>query len=262
MTGVVVLRGYIDWVKASGASPQTLRLRLHYLGRLAAAHPDRRLLDLSPTDLLGFLSHDGWKPETRKSARAAVRSFYRWAHDVELIERDPSAKLPRVAVPASVPRPTPEDVFIDALLSAKRRERLMALLAGYGGLRRGEIARLHTDDITGDEVRIRGKGERIRTVPLHPRIMMELAWVPPGWVFPNHRTGSHLTPQYVGDLLTELLGPGWSGHTLRHRFATRGWAATKDLFALQEALGHSKPETTKKYTEIPKQAIRDLVFGV
>jgi len=41
------------------------------------------------------------------------------------------------------------------------------------------------------------------------------------------------------------------GHTLRHRYASRAYAGTRDLRAVQTLLGHSKPETTLRYTAIP-----------
>ena len=67
-----------------------------------------------------------------------------------------------------------------------------------------------------------------------------------GWLFPGQVDG-HLSPDYVGTLLRRLLGRGYSAHTLRHRFASRAYAGTRDLLAVQNLLGHSKPETTQRY---------------
>lgn len=255
------LGDYMSWVKASGAAPETLRLRRYYLQRLADVYAPIPLTELTPLQLTDYLAYDRWSAETRKSARSAVRSYYRWALDMEIISRDPSRKLPPVRIPAGKPRPTPESIFEDALSGADRRERLMILLAGYAGLRRAEIARIHTDHISGGELRVNGKGGRVRIVPLHPRILNELRAVSPGYVFPGQISG-HLSPGHVGVLIKRLLGPDWTTHTLRHRFATRAYAAERDLLAVQTLLGHSKPETTRRYTAIPDGALHAAVLAV
>ncbi|MBA2774731.1 MAG: site-specific integrase [Nocardioidaceae bacterium] len=51
-----------------------------------------------------------------------------------------------------------------------------------------------------------------------------------------------------------MLGAGWSGHKLRHRFATTAYAAERDLLAVQQLLGHSRPEVTARYTALPGDA--------
>lgn len=252
---------YIVWLKASGASPDTIRLRRFYIRRLAERHPGVSLLDLTVSDLADFLACDSWCPETRRSVRCTLRSFYRWALDAELISRSPAHKLPPIRIPAAMPRPTNEQVVVEALATADPRMRRMIVLAAYAGLRRSEIARLHTDDLTDGHLTIKGKGGKVRRIPAHPRIIAELAGVPSGYVFPGH-VGGHLAPSYVGQLLSAHLGAPWTGHTLRHRFATRAYAVDRDLLAVQQLLGHSSPTTTRRYTAIPDDALMTAVMGV
>ena len=38
-----------------------------------------------------------------------------------------------------------------------------------------------------------------------------------------------------------------------------GYAGTRDLFAVQELLGHSRPETTRRYVRLPDDAVRAAV---
>lgn len=259
---------YARWLMAGGRSRSTVYLRLTYLRRLTRAYPNRDLLELNAGDLVGFLAREDWSPETRKSARAAVRGFYSWALDDERIMVDPSRRLATVPVPAGQPRPAPDDVVMAALGAAVGADRLMLLLAAYAGLRISEIARVHTDDLLGDVLRVTGKGGRVRHVPIHPVLHAELLMLPPGWAIPggygrHERSGDHITATNVGKRLKALLGgQQWTAHTLRHRFASKCYSAERDIRAVQVLLGHSKVETTQRYTAIPDGALRAAVLAV
>lgn len=260
------LAAYSRHLRAAGVSPGTLRLRLHYLERLAETlGPD--LLAATPGDLEQFLGRARWAPETRKSARATLLGFYRWATDEDLVEVDPARRLPPVRVPRPMPRPVPLPVFAGALRRADDRGRRALTLMRYAGLRRAEVAALHERDVVDladgtPALLVRGKGRVIRAVPLHPRVAEVLAGVR-GHVFPSSRTASgHITPDALGDLVSDLLGPGWSGHTLRHRAAADWYAVDRDLRAVQELLGHADVRTTQLYTPVPAGAMTRAVLGV
>jgi len=45
-------------------------------------------------------------------------------------------------------------------------------------------------------------------------------------------------------------------HKLRHRYASRGYAGTKDIRAVQEALGHASVATTQRYTAVTSREVR------
>lgn len=255
------LSAYEAWAKASGASAGTIRLRRHHLQALAREFEPTPLLELATTQLVEYLGRPGWTPETRKSARSAIRSFFSWAVDAEQLDRDPARKLPAVRVPIGRAKPAPERIFEKALSEADARGRRLLLLAAYAGLRRAEIARVHSDDIHDGELRVVGKGGRTRQVPLHPTIIEDLQQAPDGWLFPGNDDG-HLSPDYVGKLIKRMLGSGWTAHTLRHRFASRAYESERDLLAVQALLGHSKPETTKRYVAIPDGALKAAVMGI
>ncbi|KMM45617.1 hypothetical protein CWIS_09770 [Cellulomonas sp. A375-1] len=247
-TWAAALTLYVRHRRASGTSEGTIRLHRHYLRHLAryVAEP----YAATTPQLEDALSVRRWSPETRKSARAAVRAFYRWAHAAGHVAADPSASLPAVRVPAGAPRPTPEDVLARALALADRRGRLMLLLAARGGLRCSEVAQVHTRDLAGSVLYVHGKGGKTRRVPVVDAELLYAIRAADGWLFPG-RTGGHLAPCTVGDLLGELLPDGWTGHTLRHRFASRAYAGTRDLGAVQDLLGHARPETTRRYVVVP-----------
>jgi len=135
----------------------------------------------------------------------------------------------------------------------------MILLGASAGLRRAEIARLHSGHLIarpdGLWLRITGKGGRTRMVPVSEPLAGLLQALPSGYVFPGREDG-HLSAGHVGVTLGRLLGAGWTGHKLRHRFATTAYAAERDLLAVQQLLAHSRPEVTARYTAIPGDALR------
>lgn len=249
---------YATHLRAARRSSGTIRLHRHYLRRLADRA--RSPWTVTTNDLRRFLDVPGWAPETQKSARAAVVAFYRWALAEGHIDVDPTAALSPVTVPAGVPRPAPETALRRALATADTRERTMLLLAAYAGLRCAEIAQVHHDDLTEGMLYVTGKGGKVRIVPVeHPELVAAFARAK-GYLFPG-RVDGHLSPGYVTKLLSEVLPDGWTGHALRHRFATRSYARNSDPFALGKVLGHSRPETTLRYVQVPHESLLRVVRG-
>lgn len=253
---------WVSWLLAGSFPASTLYLREYQLRRFAVDRPGLSPWEVTPDDLSRWMSAREWSPETRRTYRSALRSFYGWAHATGRTLQNPAALLPAVRRPTRAPRPTPEALVSETLAAADDRARLMVLLAARTGLRRGEIAQAHTDDLvttmTGPSLLVRGKGRRQRLVPLSGEVARALREVPPGWVFPGQVDG-HLSPGHVGKLMSSVLGQGWTAHTLRHRFATVAYAAQRDVFAVQQLLGHASPETTQIYVQLPDDALRAAV---
>lgn len=241
--------------RAAGRSEGTVRLHRHYLTGLASVYPSPWLL--TRPLLEAYMARPNWAPETRKSCRSAFVGFYRWAHGMGYVEDDPAMGLPAVSVPQAVARPAPEHL-VRRLVAGGGRVGIMAMLAAYCGLRRGEIARVHSRDLAGDELLVRGKGGKVRAVPVADARLLHIIASADGWLFPG-RDGGHLSPGHVGKLLSNAMPEGWTAHTLRHRMASVGYAHTRDLLAVGEVLGHSRPETTRRYIRLPDNARRAVV---
>ncbi|MFT4296533.1 MAG: tyrosine-type recombinase/integrase [Micropruina sp.] len=254
-----VLNDWLSWFAASDPSPETLRLRRYQLTRFAERHPD--LLAVTADDLTRWLGRPGWSTETRRSQLAALRSLYGWAHASGRIERDPSRLLPRIRPAQHQPRPAPERAIALGMLAADSRVQLMLTLAVRQGLRRGEIAQVHSDDLvedlTGWTLRVHGKGRKQRLVPLAQDVAEQLLGVE-GWAFPSP-TGGHLTAGHVGVLMARALPAPWTAHSLRHAFATKAWRKSRDLLALATILGHARPETTRRYVLADVADLRSVV---
>ena len=253
------------WMRAARQPDTTIKLRTYQVRRLARKHPDTSPWNLTLADLAGWLaSHYQWKPNTMRGYRGALCAFYSWAKRAGHVEHSPAALLPPVHVPRSKARPTPDIVLRQALAAGGERERLMVMLGAYEGLRRGEVSRVHTRDVEPDSdgwaLRVTGKGGHVRRVPLQPALALALRSLPPGFAFPGQIDG-HLSPEYVGKLVSRLMPTGWTMHTLRHRFATRAYAHDRDIVTLQELLGHASIATTRIYTEAPTGALRAAVMA-
>lgn len=253
------LDGFVQHLRAAGAADSTVRLRRMHLER-ALTWLGMPPWSATTPDLEAYLAAHEWAAETRKSVRSSLRAFYGWAEEAGHVEVDPSRRLPNVTVPQGKPKPAPDDVVERALASASERTRLMVMLAAYAGLRRAEIAGLHSDDVIGDVLRVTGKGGKTRIVPMHPHLVEALDGVR-GYVFPGD-DGGHLSPDWVGRVLSKVLGKGWTAHTLRHRFATRAYAGQRDILTVQQLLGHASVATTQRYTQVPDDALRRAVMSV
>lgn len=132
-------------------------------------------------------------------------------------------------------------------------------------MRRAEVAVCHRNDLLHDGVAwsilVHGKGGRQRVVPITDHLADALrAFCSHGYLFPGQIDG-HISAHYVGKQLSKLMPPGWSMHKLRHRYATRGYAATKDLMAVKDALGHASVATTQIYTAVARDDIRAVTEG-
>lgn len=257
-----------DWdgdLRAAHRPATTRGLRTYHLRRLGHDHPQRTPWDLQRGDLIRWLGERAWAAETRRSYRASIVLFYRWAHASGRIGVDPAHTLPTIRVPRGLPRPAPDDVVRAAVAVADERTTLMLQCLLQTGMRRGELARLHTRDVERDllgwSLRVTGKGGHTRDVPITDSLASAIQGRPAGWVFPGQIDG-HLSPRRVGELVSEALGPGWTAHTLRHRFATMAYAVERDLRATQELLGHARPETTAIYTKVPHEAKRKAALTV
>lgn len=257
-----------EWVtnlRAAGILPTTIRLRRQHLSQLVRMYPDRDPWDLTTGDLVAFMAAHAWSSSARYAARSSLRSFFKWLLDAGYASADPSAKLPVVRRRPANPHPLGDDEFEQAMAKADERERLILHLAAHAGLRRGEIARVRYRDVQrrsdGEWILVvHGKGDRERTIPIRNDIAEAIRARGPGYTFPGNDQG-HLSPDWVGRMIGELLPEGWSIHSARHRFATLAYERESDLFAVQKLLGHATPTTTQNYVMVSDDRLRRAMLA-
>lgn len=258
------IEGWTDTLKAAGLSAQTIKSRRYKMVHLAALLMPSGPEDVTTEQIVQTFARQQWKPETRKAYRNTISSFFRWLHKSGRRSDDPSLDVPRVKKPHAHPRPCPDRYIASAMEMATSSERLMIRLGAECGLRRGEIARVHSDDVVADSAGhsliVRGKGDKQRIVPL-PDDLAAIVMDANGYLFPG-RFGGHVEESYIGDHISRLLPDGYAAHTLRHRFATTAYAATHDLFVVAELLGHESVETTEHYVAMPDGRLREATAAV
>lgn len=258
------IEGWTDTLRAACLSAQTIKSRRYKMVHLAALLMPSGPEDVTTEQIVQVFARQQWKPETRKAYRNTISSFFRWLHKSGRRSDDPSLDVPRVKKPHAHPRPCPDRYIAVAMEMATSSERLMIRLGAECGLRRGEIARVHSDDVVADSAGrsliVRGKGDKQRIVPL-PDDLAGIIMDARGYLFPG-RFGGHVEESYVGDHISRLLPDGYAAHTLRHRFATTAYAATHDLFVVAELLGHESVETTEHYVAMPDGRLREATAAV
>lgn len=258
------INGWTDTLRAAGLSAQTIKSRRYKMVHLATLLMPSGPEDVTTEQIVQAFARQQWKPETRKAYRNTISSFFRWLHKSGRRSDDPSLDVPRVKKPHAHPRPCPDRYIAAAMEKATSSEKLMIRLGAECGLRRGEIARVHSDDVVADSAGqsliVRGKGDKQRIVPL-PDDLAGIIMDARGYLFPG-RFGGHVEESYVGDHISHLLPRGYAAHTLRHRFATTAYAATHDLFVVAELLGHESVETTEHYVAMPDGRLREAAAAV
>lgn len=254
---------------SAGRPLTTVKLRRSHLAHMA------RGLRCSPQNvttekLNAWFGQQVWKRETRRSYRSTVRSFYGFLFKAGVVEVDPTIDLPRIRPESPVARPAPDSAWHFALATADARVTIMLRLAAEAGLRRAEVAKVNVVDLRdGPRLLVHGKGSRDRVIPITDDLASVIArgaqghtpgMSPSGWLFPGHDDG-HLTPGWVGMLCARALPDSLTMHTLRHRFATRAYRATRNLRAVQILLGHASIVTTQRYLAVDDSEIRDAMLG-
>lgn len=257
---------HLSQITARGMSPLTVRARRSALRRLAAwlgAPP----MGASPAQVHAYLEarRRTVSSNTIRNELAHLRAYYSWLVRHDYRRDDPTAKVdtPRLVKPHV--QAADDDALAEALEQADPADRAILALSAFAGLRAAEVASLAWRDIDTRRATItvrRGKGGRTRVVGLSGPVQDALDALPhrEGPVIPRRdgRAG-HNAPYQVSKRASALLGGragGFTLHQLRHRFATVAYAGTRDLRAVQDALGHTSPATTAIYAHTRREALQ------
>jgi len=227
-----------------------------------------------------FLRQKGLQSRTLARHMAALRGFYAFLQEQNLIPENPAQFLENPKLPRLLPKAltVPE---VNKLLMAPKpntklgfRDKAMLELMYAAGLRVSELIALKPLDY--DEqvglLKIWGKGSKQRLVPIHLtagkwlntylKIWRQKFTPKEDYIFLN-RSGKALTRQGVWKIIKKYaklagLKQTISPHTLRHSFATHLLEGGADLRTVQILLGHADISATEIYTHIQTSRLLDI----
>ena len=256
-------------LKLQGKAEKTIEAYSRAIRRTAQFF-DRCPDDLTAEDLRTYfaalLETHSWS--TIKLDRCGLQFFYTHVLDkpwdwTKIVKPPRSTRLPDILTQPETHR----------LLGTVRklRYRVFFITLYSTGMRLGEGLALEVGDIDGSRLRIHvrgGKGRKDRYVPMPPAVytMLRRWWV-------THRNGRLLFPNPNGSpqAMQRAERPMDRGgvqsamraavndagitlritpHSMRHCFSTHMLELGVDLRELQVILGHTRPETTARYTHL------------
>ena len=263
---------HLEHSPLSGHSPRTyLGAVRAYLTWLQAAEVDGDPLadatakDWAARDYRSYLVTVAKRaPATVNKHLAALADFYTWrglGQPQGVKRHKPPQRAPKALDPRAKLR------YLRAVEACPRaRDRAIALLPLYAGTRIAETAALDVADVRlsarKGELHLVGKGEKSRTVPVHPQLRAALAaWLAerPSYagadstaLFLSGR-GARLTTDAVDDAIQGIvkaaaLADHVTSHVLRHTFGTELTRSGVDIVTVAELMGHASLETTRLYT--------------
>ncbi|MBK8338888.1 MAG: tyrosine recombinase XerD [Flavobacteriales bacterium] len=260
------------------------KLRSYAEAQQPALPPEGIALD----DLQAFVTtvaKQGAAATSQARLLSAVRSFYRGLRREKVVEHDPTELLesPRTGrtLPTFLSVKEIDEMVAAIDMSARLAHRDRALIETlYGcGLRVSELCglRLSWLHFADGFIRVVGKGDKERLVPIGPtamnqiiryrdeeRVHLPVQRTAADLLFLNAR-GSGLSRISVFNLVKRLavkagIRKTISPHTFRHSFATHLVEGGADLRAVQEMLGHASITTTEIYTHLDREYLRSNIM--
>ena len=283
MSSELTLRNLLDRylesvVFESGLAEMTLSAYAADLERYLLFLEEKGIDDLGTVHRDDVLAHLSALMEEGLCARSVARhlSAIRRFHTFTVNERLTSVNPALGFDSASMVRKLPHDLSaeeIDRMLEAPDtntpegiRDAAILELFYSCGLRISELANLPLHDVALEEsaVRVRGKGSKVRIVPLGSRVITRIqAWlrirgegitIQDSTLFLSTR-GRRMGRTSLWQIVkryarTANIGKNVTPHMLRHSFATHLLDHGADLRAVQEMLGHADIATTQIYTHV------------
>jgi integrase/recombinase XerC len=239
---------------------------------LAAGTPLEKLTSHHIRRYSATLHGRGLSGKSLRRMLSGWRGFFDFLGRQHLVTQNPVAGVRAPKSPKTLPAALSQDdaiqmVNIQGEDTFTLRDRAMFELFYSSGLRLSELVNLNPTDIDNGEVRVTGKGNKTRLIPVGTKALAAIkAW--------EHKrkdvikadetalfigkNGKRISPRMV-----QLQVKKWAvlqgieanmhPHVLRHSFASHMLQASQDLRAVQEMLGHASIASTQVYTHLDFQ---------
>lgn len=254
---------FIEDMQLRGLAESTQRAYVHYVAEFALyfkTGPEHLDLEAVRQYQLYLLNEKKMSAQAANVSMSALQTFY-----IDTLEMPwGKGSFPRARVGNKLP----------VVLSREEVELLFAYVEGircraalmlcYGaGLRISEAVAVKVSDIDSSRMMIRveqGKGGKDRYVMLSERLLEVLrsywrAARPAYWLFPSWHPERHISAATISTACREAaeksgLQKRVTPHTLRHSFATHLLENGVDTRVIQMLLGHTRIDTTARYTQV------------
>ena len=236
-------------------------------------------------DFLASLTDIGINARSQARLLSAIRSFYQFMKLDGYIEHDHTELLesPKLAMhlPDVLTLHEIDDIIdsIDMSKNEGQRNRAIIEVLYSCGLRVSELCSLKLSDLYIKEqfIRVTGKGDKQRLVPISSRAIDELEAyfldrnrisIKPGYedyIFISERLKKPLSRIMVFRMIKDAVKMAGvnktvSPHTFRHSFATHLLEGGANLRVIQAMLGHESIATTEIYTHIDSTRLREEII--
>jgi integrase/recombinase XerC len=224
----------------------------------------------------GSLLEQGLSPSTVYQRLSALSSFCNYLVKKGILADNPLKLLIRPKKGHRIPEFYSQDsinAWIDHKEVSPTPVSVMIHLLYATGIRRAELTGIRVRDLDFERslLRVRGKGNKERDVPLSADMVRDLQRfleereVPSPWLF-SRKNGDQLALTTVSKMVHKELSrePAFTGkkspHVLRHSLATHLLNRGADLNSIKELLGHTSLAATQVYThnsfEVLKKAYK------
>ncbi len=277
-----ILNEFFDYLLLErGLSKSSALSYLADLKDFKASIGSKNLLDAGKKDVLDHVGNLKSKYSSRSWLRkiSSLRSFYKFLGLNGYLKKDPTVYLEKVKIVKSIPKFLEQSEIskiMEASGSNVKDSLILRLLVLTGG-RISEILGLRKSDIdfSAKTLKIKGKGSKVRFVPLTDQILREVEEYIKHFLPSNQSVCKESRGLLFGGVRREAF---WQRlrkyaqkakvnkevfpHIFRHSLATIMLNNGANIRHVQEMLGHSSISTTEIYTHIGKKQLKSVYDGV
>jgi site-specific recombinase XerD len=205
-------------------------------------------------DFLSFVSSmQTYKPKTFHRIISTLSSFYRFLYSQEVVTANPLTGIDRPRIKQQEVKYLKHNQVLRLIDSIEdTRDKLIVRTIYATGVRVSELCNINIEDIDFDEhtIRIRGKGDKIRTVFIDEEtlgdVMKFIGNRIVGPLFVGQQ-GKHISSRAIQHIFKHYAPQGITPHKIRHSYASELYKRSKNLRVVQENLGHTSIKTTEIY---------------
>ena len=193
-------------------------------------------------------------PKTISKKLSAIRSFVSYLNDnntAVIIKADESVKIAK-----TLPKPISHKHILEALSCGEPIEKLVVALFYTLGVRISELSSLEINNISDEWVRVVGKGNKQRDIPLlaqTKKLLDEYLSTSGQKRFVFEKNGEKLSQNSLRYIIIKVFGRVGlkvTPHQLRHSYASQLLNGSAPIVDVSELLGHSSMATTQIYTKL------------